>query len=396
MATAMGVSSGLPILGQPGLFQAVCFFLLLLYSHGGASALSSSSSSPPSQKNTIAVFGGSGFIGRRVCEQLSYQENVHVISISRSGRPPDYYCPNHWNANQVDWIQADMLSQTIPALPPLTAAVSLVGNVEPVPHWKGFFGLGFDDEKLRIENGLVNERICQAAKHAGAERFVFVSVSYEVAKAFEGPIEGYLDGKRRAEFAASDAFGNDNTVVLGPSVVYGGKRFPRLGKLYRSFVESKLAKAYVTSNQALRNLSVAPLQDWLEQAIFSSPVDVSIVANVICAAALGQVDRSVVPTRRRQGFWNEQGDVMTYADVIFVDGTHEIERVSQEVALLEPLSNKENINSARAAKEPIAEGGMENVTTYLRPLPVVAFFATIFWAVMTQQFIQTVQILPTA
>ena len=70
-----------------------------------------------------------------------------------------------------------------------------------------------------------------------------------------------------------------------------------------------------------------------EKAIFSSPVDVHVVANVIAAAALGQMDRSVVPTRRRQGFWSEEGAEITHADVIYVDGTNEIERVSKAVDL---------------------------------------------------------------
>ena len=101
------------------------------------------------QSQTIAVFGGSGFVGRRVCEQLSQQENVSVISISRSGRPPQYYWDYDW-ADQVEWIESDVMDE-VPKLPPLSAAISLVGNVEPVPEWQGFWGLGFDDNKLIMD-----------------------------------------------------------------------------------------------------------------------------------------------------------------------------------------------------------------------------------------------------
>ena len=62
--------------------------------------------------------------------------------------------------------------------------------------WSGFWGLHWDHEAGRLENGVVNENIVNAARGAGATRFVFITVSHDIAKAFEGPLEGYIDGKR--------------------------------------------------------------------------------------------------------------------------------------------------------------------------------------------------------
>uniref|UniRef100_A0A7R9ZLE9 NAD(P)-binding domain-containing protein n=1 Tax=Craspedostauros australis TaxID=1486917 RepID=A0A7R9ZLE9_9STRA len=308
------------------------------------------------------------------------------------------------------------------------AAVSCVGNVDPTEEWIQLFGLGFDDDRLRYENGRVNEIIVDIAQAAGARHFVFVSVSYEAAKALEGPIEGYLDGKRQAEHAACSAFGKDGAIVIGPQLVYGGKRFPVLGKLYRCVVESPPARSYVRTNDFLRGLSSAPVEDWLGKMLFSSPVDVAIAARVIAAGALGMVDRDMVGDRR-QGFFDSNGKPVLYDNMIFVDGTGEIERVdglvsreitarnqkeldrssppaddtAQAPASAPPSRSTKEVNAMEAfidpgsisrddatheSTAPIWEGALNNKSQYLRPLPSVAAFAFIVWGIATGQFVQ--------
>ena len=360
-----------------------------------------------SSLNTVAVFGGSGFIGRRVCRQLVESGQCEaVVSISRSGRPPSYYCDGPW-VDSVQWISYDLdndwpstADQEKLRLPTLDAAVSCIGNVQPKKEWTQLFGLGFDDDRLRYENGVINERAIELAKSVGAKRFSFVSVSYESAKTLEGPIVGYMDGKRMCEEKACEIFGEENTVLIGPSLVYGGKRYPNLGRIYRSFVESPPARAYVAGNDFLRNLSTTPVEDWLEKMIFSSPVDVDTVARVLCAGSLGLINRGVVGGFRQQDFYDTNGQPVTYPDALFVDGTAEIERVSDLMAPYLVSSNAvPNPSTPRASSssavalvedgvEPPFEGALVGKGPLLYPLPVVLFFGTIFWSVTSQQFVQ--------
>mmetsp|Transcript_1916 Transcript_1916/g.2661 ORF Transcript_1916/g.2661 Transcript_1916/m.2661 type:complete len:234 (+) Transcript_1916:49-750(+) len=159
----------------------------------------------------VGVFGGSGFIGRRVCRDL-VGAGCEVVCLSRSPRPNSA----DWFQNtNVEWVQyntsdADSLA--------IDAAVSCVGNLDPSKKWMGLWGLGWDDDIMWKENGEVNEQICRLAQKAGAKRFVFVSVSFEVAKMLEGPIVGYMNGKRNTEHVACELFGPDNTIVVGPSL----------------------------------------------------------------------------------------------------------------------------------------------------------------------------------
>merc|ERR1719162_1996235 len=96
-----------------------------------ASSLSSASLPSLSDDTTVSshvsdvviVLGGSGFIGRRVCQELVHQATTatHVLSVSRSGKPPVYYLnedeEQHHSStgnmtwyNTVEWIQHDLLA----------------------------------------------------------------------------------------------------------------------------------------------------------------------------------------------------------------------------------------------------------------------------------------------
>ena len=50
----------------------------------------------------VAVFGGSGFVGRRIFRQLIYA-GCEVVSISRSGKPPLYYCDTDRGSGLPNW-----------------------------------------------------------------------------------------------------------------------------------------------------------------------------------------------------------------------------------------------------------------------------------------------------
>jgi len=438
--------------------------------------------SASSSASVVLVLGGSGYIGRRVCQELvvassskaaSSNNNSKeiVISVSRSGKPPLYYLDddggnNDWS-NEVEWIQHDLLlanddvvdndsllankilqvlETTIPVVEgeedknkknsgiDLTV-VGCIGDLNPNPVWEGLWGLGFDNERLFRDNGhiyaqflkttllpLVQQQV-QVHLNLQLQRFVLLSIDYKAQKCLEGPLDGYVDGKRYAETkfvetlatttSCTTQLGNsnsnadpqshrqyalDNVIVIGlSSFVYGGKRFQTFGKVYRSFVESFIAKGYVKSNEALRSLSTAGAEDWVEKMLFSSPIDVTTVGKItamaVDASSNGVITRDTVNNGqpRKQGFFNETGKPILYDDLLFIDGTQEIEK------LVASSSSNENDNKNKTKNKnkkqsssvgmPSNEGAGIGKRPYLFPIPVTIAFLLFFWSVATEQFV---------
>jgi len=239
-----------------------------------------------------------------------------------------------------------------------------------------------------------------------------VSVSFETAKALEGAIEGYLDGKRAGEEAALKEFGN-GALVVAPSLIYGGKRFPTIGKVWRSIVDGP-GKLYVAGNDALRSIAPYPVEDWVEKMVLSPPVEVETVARVIAAGAVGAIEEKLL-VPRRQGFFDKRGKPVQMACVPFIDGTSDIERLASlpSIINLEIKPNLHRKDLAKQSKEESAlqeqaksrlqkkikklpskedpfEGALAGKLPYLYPFPVIAAFFTVFWAVANQQFVQVV------
>mmetsp|Transcript_6755 Transcript_6755/g.9659 ORF Transcript_6755/g.9659 Transcript_6755/m.9659 type:complete len:403 (-) Transcript_6755:78-1286(-) len=365
----------------------------------------------------VVVFGGSGFLGSRVCKNL-VNCGCEVISVSRSGNPPHWASSEKW-CSSVEWLAADatpsqgtdpiLLSK---ALGSIDGAVSCIGSIQPRPEWVQLLGLSFDDDALRFEIGSVNENIVSICKSSGASRFVFVSVSFETAKALEGAIEGYLDGKRAGEEAVYKEFGN-GALVVAPSLIYGGKRFPTIGKVWRSIVDGP-GKLYVAGNDALRRIAPYPVEDWIEKMVFSPPIEVETVARVIAAGAVGAIEEKLL-LPRRQEFFDKRGKPVEMANVSFIDGTSAIERLASLPSIINldikqnldqkdrPKQSKEESAFQEQAKnqlqkemkklptkEDAFEGALAGKLPYLYPLPVIAAFFTVFWAVANQQFVQVV------
>lgn len=163
---------------------------------------------PPRQPSTalphLVVFGGSGFIGARVC-QAALAAGLGVVSVSRSGRPAA--AANAPWAADVDWLAADVFEE--PAWrSALDGAVGVVSTL-------GAFGSNAHMERVC---GDANISIFDAAAAAGVPRASFISVhEYGLPDAV---LRGYFHGKRRAEAALARAFPGAG-VALRPGFVYG-------------------------------------------------------------------------------------------------------------------------------------------------------------------------------
>lgn len=233
-----------------------------------------------SSKPRLAVFGGRGFIGSRVCRTL-IESGCDVVSISLSGAPPSWAKGEPW-VQDVQWLSVDEADRSLGAL---DAAISCVGNLRPATEWDGFFGLHWDFPTLEQQNGDVNEQIAEAAKRAGAQRFTYVSVSSDVSYAYGGALSGYIKGKKRGEDAARRLFG-DQATIIGPSLVYGGGRFSAPGAVYEALTSSAPVKLLVNVLRKLNQISLSP-QDRVNIIALSPPVDVDTAARAIAAGALG-------------------------------------------------------------------------------------------------------------
>ena len=106
----------------------------------------------------VAVWGGSGFVGSRVCRTL-VGAGCSVVSLSRTGKPPPWCLSEGWSG-EVEWQSADALSFSDDALSigSIDLCVTCVGNMRPSPSWQpgSFFGLHWDYERMVRENGPVS------------------------------------------------------------------------------------------------------------------------------------------------------------------------------------------------------------------------------------------------
>jgi len=153
----------------------------------------------------LVVFGGNGFIGRRVCRR-AVEDGHEVRSIARSGPPaPDQRGP--W-ADRVTWHAADVFApdEYRDVLDGADAVVHSIGIIEESPTE------GVTFERVNGDSAIIT---ALESERAGVARFVYIS-------SVERPLwvrEAYITARRRAERAIADLELATPVLRLGP--VYG-------------------------------------------------------------------------------------------------------------------------------------------------------------------------------
>ena len=219
----------------------------------------------------VVVVGGDGFIGSRVCRELTRLSGVSVLAVSRiHDQPPSWAASEPWAGN-VKWVAADALKDDYgPLLEGATAVVSCLGT------------LGSADD--RTGNGDANARLSAAAKKAGAKRFVYIGVNSLVGEIGMSVLPEYFAGKAAADTAITADFGSHAT-IFRPTLVYGGDVFnvnpPRVPAGYGGVIEGLL------SSPPLRFLAEAFSPVPAIKVALLPPVYVDRMAAAVAVAALG-------------------------------------------------------------------------------------------------------------
>jgi len=159
---------------------------------------------------TLAITGGTGFVGQAVLDEAARQ-GIDVKALARREQPP---------RAGVEWLRGDLADTA--ALDPLvtgTKAVLHIAGVVNTPDPLGF----------HLGNVRGTEDLLAASRAAGVQRFVFVSS----LAAREPDLSRYGRSKRDAEEAVK-ASGLDWTIVRPPAI-YG----PRDREIFEMFRAAK-------------------------------------------------------------------------------------------------------------------------------------------------------------
>ncbi len=218
----------------------------------------------------MLVVGASGYVGRRVVAE-ALRRGVAVAALSRSGKPNILRQDD--TLHQATWLRADATqAETLaPHLDKIDAVVSALGT----------FG---SNATMRAVNGDANAALAAAAAAGGVRRFVHVSA------ADYGPLEkllpGYFEGKRIADAAVAEHFGERGT-SLRPGFIHGTRAvaLPLVGgevqlPLWLAGAPMEYLFSSVAGRAACRALGSLG-------GVLTPPVSVDAVATAAVNAALG-------------------------------------------------------------------------------------------------------------
>ena len=240
---------------------------------------------------------------------------------------------------QMSWHAADVLAAETLPLSQIDGAISCVGNMRPSPSFEGFFGLHWDYRQMVLENGVATERIADAAKRAGAARFVYVSASSTMKYAYGGALMGYIDGKESGEAAVRKRFSDENICIIGPSLILGGGRLDAVSQIYTSMTDSGAVRGGIRFWKDFKGGAATGYvpQDAVGEVAQSPPSDVDDVARATCAGLLDTISEAQLAAFREsqrdedliRGTLKLREEQGAY-DVAFIDGRDQIKLVSEQ------------------------------------------------------------------
>jgi len=179
----------------------------------------------------IVIFGGNGFVGTHVAEQLANRD-LCVICLSRTGHKPIHLKDEAWSTS-IRWCKGDASEPNMPLLSSSDIVISLVGSA-PLPTMsKDAF------QHQLFMNGVTNVNLINAAAKAGVKRIVLLGAKIPSLLKRDG--FGYAKGKRLALEAAeefSTLSDKHTAIVLQPGAIFGtrhlknGKAIP-LGSILK-------------------------------------------------------------------------------------------------------------------------------------------------------------------
>lgn len=204
----------------------------------------------------VAVLGGSGFVGQRVCQYLADNE-IACVSFSRRGKPGYIRGEGFEWAEKVNWLKLDGANTTAEDLCGVDVLVCCVG-APPIPKFTRR-----TIELQRYQNAEPNLAAINAAEQVGVSTILVVSA--QIPWFLRSKFFGYYHGKQQVLEALArfrEKAETNVAIAFKPFTIYGrryldnGKVIP-LDRLLGPF--SPLSLGYLLSVEQVAKSIVAAI-----------------------------------------------------------------------------------------------------------------------------------------
>ena len=186
-------------------------------------------------KSKIIIYGGNGFVGTHIAEQL-VNLDCEVVCVSRTGKMPAQLKNIDW-AQKVAWLTGDALQPDANLLTNTTAVVSLVGSLLLPTFSKQAY-----QQQLFI-NIQSNAALFDMVSKSSVQRLVVLGV--HLPKLIQTEKFAYVKGKIMTEAALRDfvEISQDHSaVILKPTAIYGMRHTKNGKKINMAALMAPLAK----------------------------------------------------------------------------------------------------------------------------------------------------------